>query len=77
MFSMALLDGGRGGARSGVIGDMHGLNTLKHQPVKIATAIEGHWEENTPGRPTPLTLVGWRIWAERTRYALGSRRWAV
>ena len=26
-----------------VIGDMHGLNTLKHQPVKIA-AMEGLWE---------------------------------
>ena len=33
-----------------VIGDFHGLNTLKHQPVKIA-AIEGHWE-NQPGEPT-------------------------
>jgi len=26
-----------------VIGDLHGLNTLRHQPAKIA-AIEGHWE---------------------------------
>ena len=26
-----------------LIGDVHGLNTLKHQPAKIA-AIEGHWE---------------------------------
>ena len=26
-----------------VVGDMHGLNTLEHQPAKIA-AIEGHWE---------------------------------
>ena len=26
-----------------VIGDFHGLNTLEHQPAKIA-AIEGHWE---------------------------------
>ncbi|HGA2318753.1 TPA: cytochrome ubiquinol oxidase subunit I [Pseudomonas putida] len=39
-----------------VIGDFHGLNTLKHQPVKIA-AIEGHWE-NVPGEPTPLILFG-------------------
>ncbi len=36
---------------------MHGLNTLKHQPAKIA-AIEGHWE-NPPGEPTPLLLFGW------------------
>jgi cytochrome bd-type quinol oxidase subunit 1 len=27
-----------------VVGDMHGLNTLEHQPAKIA-AIEGHWEK--------------------------------
>ena len=32
-----------------LIGDAHGLNTLKHQPVKVA-AMEGHWE-NKPGRP--------------------------
>lgn len=34
------------------IGDMHGLNTLKYQPVKIA-AIEGRWES---GRGVPLAL---------------------
>lgn len=28
-----------------VIGDNHGLNTLKYQPAKLA-AIEGHWETN-------------------------------
>ncbi|WP_422422507.1 cytochrome ubiquinol oxidase subunit I [Pseudomonas sp. GZD-222] len=39
-----------------VIGDFHGLNTLKHQPVKIA-AIEGHWE-NVGDEPTPLILFG-------------------
>ncbi|HLW27068.1 MAG TPA: cytochrome ubiquinol oxidase subunit I [Kiloniellales bacterium] len=31
-----------------VIGDMHGLNTLEHQPVKVA-AMEGHWHEDDPG----------------------------
>lgn len=30
------------------IGDQHGLNTLKHQPVKIA-AMEGHWDGSKPG----------------------------
>lgn len=39
-----------------LIGDVHGLNTLKHQPAKIA-AIEGHWE-NKPGEATPLILFG-------------------
>ncbi|ATB66123.1 cytochrome ubiquinol oxidase subunit I [Pseudomonas mosselii] len=59
-----------------VIGDFHGLNTLKHQPVKIA-AIEGHWE-NKPGEPTPLILFGIPdMQAETTRFkfeipALGS-----
>ena len=52
-----------------VIGDFHGLNTLKHQPVKIA-AIEGHWE-NVPGEPTPLILFGIPdMQAETTRFKL-------
>jgi cytochrome d ubiquinol oxidase subunit I len=38
-------------------GDQHGLNTLRHQPAKIA-AMEGHWS-NTPGEATPLILFGW------------------
>lgn len=31
-----------------LIGDLHGLNTLKHQPIKIA-AMEGHWDGSRPG----------------------------
>jgi cytochrome bd ubiquinol oxidase subunit I len=31
-----------------VIGDQHGLNTLKYQPIKIA-AIEAHWNGAEPG----------------------------
>src|SRR5690606_37345496 len=30
------------------IGDQHGLNTLEHQPAKIA-AIESHWDGSKPG----------------------------
>src|ERR1041385_1381152 len=30
------------------IGDQHGLNTLEHQPTKIA-AMEGHWDGSKPG----------------------------
>jgi len=30
-----------------IIGDMHGLNTLKHQPIKIA-AMEAHWDGALP-----------------------------
>ena len=30
-----------------LIGDLHGLNTLKHQPIKIA-AMEAHWDSHEP-----------------------------
>ncbi|MBS4155185.1 MULTISPECIES: cytochrome ubiquinol oxidase subunit I [Cobetia] len=51
------------------VGDMHGLNTLKHQPAKIA-AIEGHWD-NSHGEPTPLILFGVPdMQREETRFAL-------
>jgi cytochrome bd ubiquinol oxidase subunit I len=36
-------------------GDMHGLNTLEHQPAKIA-AIEAIWHTE---KSAPLTLFGW------------------
>lgn len=49
------------------IGDLHGLDTLRHQPAKIA-AVEGHWD-NSSGEPTPLILVGWPDMArEETRF---------
>jgi cytochrome d ubiquinol oxidase subunit I len=38
-----------------VIGDLHGLNTLKHQPIKVA-AMEGHWETQK-GAPLLLFAV--------------------
>jgi len=38
-----------------LIGDMHGLNTLEHQPAKLA-AIEANWETRTRA---PLTLFAW------------------
>jgi cytochrome d ubiquinol oxidase subunit I len=31
-----------------LIGDQHGLNTLKYQPIKVA-AMEGHWDGSKPG----------------------------
>lgn len=51
------------------LGDMHGLNTLEHQPAKLA-AMEGHWE-NKPGQGVPLVLFGWPdMAAETTHYAV-------
>jgi cytochrome d ubiquinol oxidase subunit I len=38
-----------------IVGDQHGLNTLKHQPLKIA-AMEAHWDGTTPGE---LVLFAW------------------
>ena len=37
------------------IGDQHGLNTLKHQPIKIA-AMEAHWDGSQAGR---LPIFAW------------------
>lgn len=51
------------------VGDAHGLNTLEHQPAKIA-AMEGHWR-NEPGKGVPLILFGIPdMEKETTRYAL-------
>lgn len=52
-----------------LIGDAHGLNTLRYQPAKIA-AIEGHWDD-VPGESVPLILMGWPdMQRETTRYAV-------
>ena len=48
-----------------LIGDMHGLNTIEHQPAKIA-GIEAHWENEGP---VPLILFALPDpQAERNRY---------
>jgi cytochrome d ubiquinol oxidase subunit I len=50
-----------------VAGDLHGLNTLEHQPAKIA-AIEGIWHTE---KGAALTLFGWPNEKEgRTDYAV-------
>jgi cytochrome d ubiquinol oxidase subunit I len=56
-----------------VVGDMHGLNTLAHQPAKIA-ALEGHWE-NEGDKPLPLLLFGIpSMEDEETKFAIGIPR---
>ncbi|WP_338809541.1 cytochrome ubiquinol oxidase subunit I [Neisseria leonii] len=50
-----------------IAGDLHGLNSLKYQPAKIA-AVEAVWETE---KPVPLTLIGWPDeQAGRTDYAV-------
>jgi len=50
-----------------LLGDMHGLNTFKHQPVKVA-AMEGIWETE---KGAALRLFGWPDQIEEeTKYAL-------
>jgi cytochrome bd ubiquinol oxidase subunit I len=54
-----------------VIGDMHGLNTLEHQPAKLA-AIEGLWDG---GNGVPASLIGWPDEAqERNLYEIAIPR---
>jgi cytochrome d ubiquinol oxidase subunit I len=48
-----------------VVGDMHGLNTLEHQPQKIA-AMEAVWDTE---RGAPLLLFAWPDEKERTNHA--------
>ncbi|HET8745549.1 MAG TPA: cytochrome ubiquinol oxidase subunit I [Ramlibacter sp.] len=49
------------------VGDLHGLNTLEHQPAKVA-AIEAHWEDTGP---VALVLFAWPdMQQERNRFEL-------
>ena len=62
MFSMAMWMAAFVAPLQIVVGDMHGTNTLEHQPAKVA-AMEGHWES---GGPVPLILFGWPNMATAT-----------
>ncbi|WP_424971271.1 cytochrome ubiquinol oxidase subunit I [Dinoroseobacter sp. S76] len=44
------------------VGDQHGLNTLEHQPAKVA-AMEGHWD----GEESPVPLILFAMPNEETR----------
>ncbi|CEJ46174.1 cytochrome ubiquinol oxidase subunit I [Xanthomonas citri pv. bilvae] len=57
-----------------VVGDMHGLNTLKHQPMKIA-AMEAHWHDEKPGEGFPLVVFAVpNAQAERNDYEVAIPR---
>jgi cytochrome d ubiquinol oxidase subunit I len=47
-----------------LLGDLHGLNTLEHQPAKVA-AIEGIWQTE---RGAPLVLFGFPDEEEKTTH---------
>ena len=67
MFSMALWMAAIVAPLQLAAGDRHGLNTLAHQPAKIA-AMEGHFETH---RGAPLVLFGVPdMAAATTRYAI-------
>lgn len=67
MFSMAMWMAALVTPVQMVAGDLHGLNTLEHQPAKIA-AMEGHFE---PLTPAPLYLFGLpNMQAGRMDYAI-------
>jgi cytochrome d ubiquinol oxidase subunit I len=50
-----------------LLGDLHGLNTLRHQPIKIA-AMEAHWDSH---QPVDFHIFAWpNETAERNDFAL-------
>jgi cytochrome d ubiquinol oxidase subunit I len=54
-----------------IIGDQHGLNTLKYQPLKVA-AMEGHWDSN---KPADFAIFAWPDeQAETNRFELAIPR---
>jgi cytochrome d ubiquinol oxidase subunit I len=54
-----------------LIGDLHGLNTLAHQPTKIA-AMEAHWDG---GKPGDFHIFAWpNEKAERNDFAISIPR---
>jgi cytochrome d ubiquinol oxidase subunit I len=54
-----------------LLGDQHGLNTLAHQPIKIA-AMEGHWDGSKPG---DFHIFAWPDeQAERNRFEISIPR---
>ena len=68
MFSMAMWMAAIVAPLQIVLGDLHGLNTLEHQPAKVM-AMEGHYQSHPEG--APLILFGIPNSAEnRVDYAI-------
>jgi cytochrome d ubiquinol oxidase subunit I len=67
MFGMAMIMAVFVAPMQLVLGDLHGLNTLEHQPAKVA-AMEGLWDTQ---KGAPLVLFGWPDQeAETTKHSL-------
>ena len=67
MFGMAMIMAVFVAPIQPVLGDLHGLNTLKHQPAKVA-AMEGLWDTQ---KGAPLKLFGWPDQEqEKTRFSI-------
>jgi cytochrome d ubiquinol oxidase subunit I len=62
MFGMAMIMAVLVAPMQLVLGDLHGLNTLEHQPAKVS-AMEGLWDTQTGA---PLVLFGWPDQQEET-----------
>lgn len=56
-----------------LIGDLHGLNTAKHQPAKVA-AMEAHWESDRPGDLLLFAIPDMQ--AQKNHFAIGIPRGA-
>ena len=54
-----------------LLGDLHGLNTAEHQPIKVA-AMEAHWDGSKPG---DFHIIAWpNEKAERNDFAISIPR---
>ena len=68
MFSMAMWMAALVAPVQIFLGDLHGLNTLEHQPAKVM-AMEGHFESHPDG--APLILFG------MPDQQAGEMRWSI
>jgi cytochrome d ubiquinol oxidase subunit I len=74
MFSMAMWMAALVAPVQVLVGDLHGLNTLEHQPAKVM-AMEGHFQSHPNG--APLILFGIPDdEAQRMKHALEIPRWS-
>ncbi|MEM8489805.1 MAG: cytochrome ubiquinol oxidase subunit I [Pseudomonadota bacterium] len=69
MFSMAMWMATLVAPLQILAGDLHGLNTLEHQPIKVA-AMEGHWERQRGAPFILFAIPDKELEANRTELAI-------